>query len=333
MKPRAVLIRLDKIGDLVSTLPVDELEPLKDFDVHWIVSQGLAFVADHAVPKRQYLELRPAKKLDSFFELLKFLKETKPAISISFQGPWWVSLAMWLAQVPVRGGRQSQWHSWLFLTRGLRQRRSQATQHEADYNRDLVYFTLKFSTKNQATPILKLMPNPEVRLEKWNLLPQQYVVIHPGMAGSALNWKIKNYIELIQQVKADLPVVITGTPLDEPWLIEIKREFAGDSRVHILQNLLSTTELLTVLAHARAVVAPSTGVAHLAASLGTKVIGIYSPLQVQSPTRWQTRGPKVIVKSPAGPCPAQFVCLETKCRKFFCMDEITVQEVLNALEL
>ena len=44
--------------------------------------------------------------------------------------------------------------------------------------------------------------------------------------------------------------------------------FAGDSDVKTLQSRLTASQLLSVLGHAAGVVAPSTGVVHLAASLG-----------------------------------------------------------------
>jgi heptosyltransferase I len=331
-KPLAVLIRLDKIGDLVSTLPVDELPPLQDYDIHWIVSMDLGFIPDHSVPVRNYIELNRQRKWESFVSLCRFLGETKPAIAISFQAPWWVSLALLISRVPLRSGVRSQWHTWLFLNRSLRQRRSLALQHEADYNRDLVYYSLSQAPMAEATPVLKLKPHTETKVEKWELSPRQYIVIHPGMAGSALNWKIKNYLTLIREARANHVVVVTGTLADEPWLVEIKREFRGDTQVKILQNILSSTDLLSVLAEAKCVVAPSTGVLHLAAALGVPAIGIYSPIRVQSPTRWKARGPQVVVLTPKVACPADFECLETKCKEFYCLDDIKIQDVLNEIE-
>lgn len=340
MKPVAVLIRLDKIGDLVSTLPVDELPPLQEYDIQWVVSTGLGFVPDHASPPRKYIELNRNEKWEGFVSLFRFLSETKPRVAISFQAPWWVSLALWISRVPLRGGTRSQWHSFLFLNRSLRQRRSLAIQHEADYNRDLVYYSLHKQTStgrfvapiSVPTPVLKLTPNPEVRVEKWELFPQQYIVVHPGMAGSALNWKIRNYLTLIREMKNNHVVVVTGTLADEPWLVEIKKEFRGDPQVKILQNALSSAELLGVLANAKVVIAPSTGVLHLTASLGVRAIGLYSPIRVQNPIRWRARGPQVAVLVPKVQCPADFECLEAKCKEFYCLDNISVQDVVDEIE-
>jgi ADP-heptose:LPS heptosyltransferase len=126
-----------------------------------------------------------------------------------------------------------------------------------------------------------------------------YVVVHPGMAGSALNWPIAHYITLIKELSLNTQVVITGTAADEPWLTEIKSTFVGNARVLILQGLLKAPELFTVLKNAKAVVVPSTGVAHMAASLGVPVLGIYSPKRVQHPRRWAARGEKVQIYMPA----------------------------------
>ncbi len=95
-------------------------------------------------------------------------------------------------------------------------------------------------------------------------------------------------------------MVLTGTPADEPWLKDIKEKFKGDDKVLSLQNQLKAAELLTVLKNAKAVVVPSTGVAHMAASLETPVLGIYSPVRVQHPRRWAARGKNVHIFVPHG---------------------------------
>ncbi|KHD89810.1 MAG: hypothetical protein OM95_01735 [Bdellovibrio sp. ArHS] len=323
---KVLLIRLDKIGDLICTMCVDQVSFLKDRDVHWVISKGLGFVPDNADPHRKYLELAKDDWRTSLQSLRSFLKDFKPDVAVSFQAPWWVSYALWAENVPVRAGVQSQWHSFLFLNRGLRQRRSQAVQHESDYNLDLLLhaFGVEEEITQEKTPELKLLAplNPAL-LAKHNLTSGQYVVVHPGMAGSALNWPIAKYIEFISAAKKDSLVVLTGTPADEPWLKDIKEHFAGDARVLSLQNQLKATELFTVLKNAKAVVVPSTGVAHMAASLGAHVLGIYSPVRVQHPRRWAARGPHVRIFMPHSQDQDH---VDPRC-----MDEISVEDLLKAL--
>ena len=137
------------------------------------------------------------------------------------------------------------------------------------------------------------------KAQLFKLTAKNYIVIHPGMMGSALNWTQNQYNELIQQqIEKNKIVCITGTAADDPYLNKIKEKFAEHDQVRWLQSQLNLKELITVLAEAEFVVAPSTGVAHLAASAGAKVHGIYSPVKVHHPRRWGPRGPQVTVHVP-----------------------------------
>lgn len=315
---KVLLIRLDKIGDLISTMCVDQASFCHKDQIQWVISSGMGFIPQMADPPRNYLELSKQDSKVSLKKLRTFIREFKPDIAVSFQAPWWVNFALWIERVPVRAGVLSQWHSFLFLNEGLRQKRSRAVQHEADYNMDLLKHAYGIET-SEPTPILKLKaPVNSELLQSFNLKQSNYVVVHPGMAGSALNWPIPRYIELIQKLAPQTQVVLTGTPADEPWLTEIKTTFNGNSQVLNLQSKLKPAELFTVLRGAKAVVVPSTGVAHMAASLGVNVLGLYSPLKVQHPRRWAARGEKIQIFVPKTESPD-------------CMNEISVQDLLKAI--
>ena len=119
------------------------------------------------------------------------------------------------------------------------------------------------------------------------------------MMGSALNWSQAQYIEFIQQqIEKNKVVCITGTKDDDAYLTEIRKIYQQHSSVRWLQNQLNLKELIIILSEAEFVVAPSTGVAHLAASVGAVIHGIYSPVQVHHPRRWAPRGPHVVVHVP-----------------------------------
>lgn len=319
---KVLLIRLDKIGDLISTMPVDQADLLKNCEVRWVIAKGLGFVPDHAIPKRTYIELSKEDWQTSLKALIQYLRDFKPDVAVSFQAPWWVNYALWITGTPVRAGVQSQWHSFLFLNKGLRQRRSKAVQHEADYNFDLLRYAMGDTSSRPPTPILKLQaPENSELLRKYSLVPQHYVVIHAGMAGSALNWPTENYITLIRKIAETTQVVLTGTPADEPFLKDIKAALKDHPKVLSLQNLLKASELFTVLKNSKAVVVPSTGVAHMAASLGAKVLGLYSPIRVQHPRRWAARGENVQI----------FVSQNENPPYDKAMQEITVEDLLKAI--
>ena len=327
---KAVFIRLDKIGDLICTLPVDQVDDLRDWEITWIIAKGLSFVTDHSVPRRKYLELDKNDPATSKQRLEQFLKEFRPDVAISFQAPWWVNYLLWKNGVAQRIGVISKWHSLLFLNAGLRQKRSQSIKHEADYNLDLVRKITDASIHETTAPVLKLKADSFAELfSRYGLRTKGYVVVHPGMAGSALNWPIENYVELIEKLVLQIPVVLTGTAADEAWLRDIRLKFQNHPRVLNLQSQLNPAELLAVLAEAHSVYAPSTGVLHLAASLGTKVFGFYSPVQVQAAIRWGARGRQVHLFTPEVSCPAKHHCLREACPHYLCMRRISVSQILT----
>ena len=304
MKKKVLLIRLDKIGDLICTLPADQILNETLYDVTWVIQKGLGPIVELGRKNRKYFELDKSTPKQSAQQLTQFLKALNPDVAISFQCPWWVNFTLYRADVPIRSGVKSQWHSFIFLNHAIRQKRSRSEKHELEYNLDLVRHTLNPKENNNFLYFEITKPLNTDILKKYNLEPSKYVVIHPGMMGSALNWPQAEYIQYIYSViEKGLHVVITGTAPDEPYLTEIKKEFFkqnndenSNPNITWLQSKLTIKELVQVLAYSNYVLAPSTGVAHLAASVGAHVIGLYSPIRVHHPKRWGPRGPHVEIK-------------------------------------
>ncbi len=295
----AVLIRMDRLGDLVLSLPADESPLFWDRKCHWFITSGLGFVPQHAVPRRNFTEFERSFSLKSFWTMVRWLKRASPEWVIVFHAPWWVSLAVWWAKIPLRIGRKSQWHSFLFFNLGVRQKRSLSERHESDYNFQLLEVAFgklgvrpysQFSLFEKKWLQLKAPDQPDL-LKKWGLTPKGYRVVHPGMGGSALNWPIRNYAALIKKLTTDSHVVITGTKSDEEMITHLHFSLKDEPKITWLTDQLSGPELLVILENAQSVTAPSTGVLHLAASLKTPTIGIYSPRTVERPVRWGPKGP------------------------------------------
>ncbi len=319
---KLLLIRLDRIGDLVLTLPVDEEFTRQGTQVQWWIPQGLSFITQNSSPERQAQEVERAFSWRRFHTLFKQVRELHPDAAVVFHAPWWVGLLLWLARVPVRVGQRSQWHSFIFFNRGVRQKRSRVEHHELDYN----YLLIEQGLNLQPLPRRSL----NLTTTKSAKLPAgSYYVVHPGMGGSALNWPSEHYQSLIRQLALEKPVAITGTATDDAYLQPLKAALKGVANVHWLDGQLSTEELLGLLKNAVAVVAPSTGVVHLAASLGVRTVGLYSPVHVQAAKRWGPRGPQASALSPEVDCPGKMACLGQACHYFACMEKISVEDVLS----
>jgi len=264
-----------------------------------VITKGLEFVPQNAIPVRNFAAFEKKFSWNQFVRFFKFVRKLSPDLSITFHAPWWVNFALFLARVPKRVGVLSQWHSFLFLNAGVRQKRSRAEKHEAHYNLDLVAHALNEELKfTEFKPLRLKSPFMERDLAQWNLTSKNYFVVHPGMGGSALNWPLSSYEALIRKLAQQKTVVVTGTAIDAHFVNPLKEKLDGQKNILFLDQKINIHQLLLILKNAHAVLAPSTGVVHLAASLDTPTVGIYSPILVERALRWGPLGQDVQTLTP-----------------------------------
>lgn len=312
---KALFIRMDRIGDLVLTLPVDQAIASTKIEVDWWIPKGLSFVTDNSIPPRRAEEVGREIGFLDFCKLVRKLRTRDYTFATVFQGPWWVGLALLLAGVPNRIGVLSKVPSFLFFNRGVRQKRSTSDRSELEYNFNLLEEGLgkKLSSLPRSTLQLKAA-FPLIA----GLMPNSYYIVHPGMGGSALNWPTARYVELIRILARRSTVVVTGTKADEAYLTPLKVNLEGDGNVMWLDGKLSGQDLIGLLSHAKAIVAPSTGVLHLAASTGQPTVGLFSQIRVQRALRWGPKGPRATVA-------------EAPDESANAMEKISVEDVLDKI--
>ena len=299
MKKKVVLIRLDKIGDLICTLPTDQVLDQNVYDVTWVVQKGMGNIVNFGEKKRGFIELDKTTPEESQKIFAEFLKNNNFDYAVSFQCPWWINFELFKHRVRHRIGVLSQWHSFLFLNEGVRQKRSQAVKHEFEYNLELVEKITGPLTIDPKNILFKFKkPQSTATLEKFGLKPN-YIIVHPGMMGSALNWPQQKYREYIaRQISQGRTIVITGTDSDEPYLDKIKSVYLDHPQVKWLQSKLNFNELLEIINYSEKIIVPSTGVAHIAASLDKEVHAIFSHIRVHHPVRWSPRGNNIHIYLP-----------------------------------
>lgn len=300
-----LLIRVDKIGDLVLTLNVDQAIPPHEFTTSWVVEENLKWVVDSSMPARNALAVERKFKWRQFFKFIGFLRRLRPEIVVIFYAPTWILFACWIMRVPKRVGRTSRFWSFFLLNRGVRQKRSKSEMHESSYNLALVQEALGYPIIDpgplKMQPLKSALGTSLPELESLIDSKSKFVVVHPGMAGSALNWPTDHYLQLCKILCENHKVVLTGTESDAQVLSRVQEfldEEIREGKVLDFSSKLTGYELVQLLAAARAVVAPSTGVVHIAASLGVPTIGLYSPVLEHLARRWGPKGPKVIVFEP-----------------------------------
>ena len=141
---------------------------------------------------------------------------------------------------------------------------------------------------------------------------QPYAVIHPGSGGRAKCWPLDRFIELARQIRSRLslqPCFVIGPVELDQWGPAPARELANE--FHLLQAP-PLAMLAGLLAGASLYVGNDSGVAHLAAAVGTPTLAIFGPNS--SPRHFAPLGRRVAcVHQPS-------------------LDNVTVAQVLHASE-
>ena len=166
----------------------------------------------------------------------------------------------------------------------------------------------------------------------------EYIVIVPSARWLTKRWPAERFASLIKKVSA--PCVITGSKGD----MKIAQKIMGhklQSTEHRVQNtahkdkvinLCGKTglkELVALIAGAKAVVSNDSGPMHIAAALDIPTVAIFGPTDPSKtgPYGWQTNRRLRVLKADI-PCSP---CRKKKCDEFICMENISVEMVLKAL--
>ncbi len=322
MTKRILLIRPDKIGDLILTLPMATVikQSLPNAHISLLVREytaplvGLAPDVDETVIYDTDLPL---------FDTVSFLRATNSDIVFFFGSKFKLTLAAFLAQIPIRVGRAAWLHSFLF-NRRIYEHRKTAESNEAEYN---VRMLNEIGIATNWTPL----PNLDQTLISKVTLPfSEYIVLHLTTGGSAPHWNDKNFIELGSWLNRifKIPIVLTGLPQDHEYLFSIgARMKHSNCNVHI-HTKSSLLELASVLKDAKLVVSGSTGPGHIAAALGVPTIGLFPGVVPLSKERWGFRGKQTMNLStltwPKAACP--------HCKDCICINEISMAQVIKGIK-
>jgi ADP-heptose:LPS heptosyltransferase len=120
------------------------------------------------------------------------------------------------------------------------------------------------------------------------------LIIHPFSQGSALNWSLEQYDELVGLLKnEDWEIVVSGTVKDKERL----DSFVG---VHLKTipsfcGRFNLSEFIDYIAESEMLLACSTGPLHIAAAAGIKSVGLYVDRRPIHPGRWSPIGSHVFV--------------------------------------
>jgi ADP-heptose:LPS heptosyltransferase len=304
-RPRILVSRTDRIGDVVLTLPVCGL--LREQLGATVVFLGRAYtrpVLDAAPVVDEVLDWDAATTPAAQRALVAGARAD--AVLHAFPRAA-VARAAWRAGVPLRIGTSRRWYHWPTCNRLEPLVRRDSPWHEAQLNVRLARSLLPRVdlALPELVPYGRLTPRTAPPADVAPLLAADrfVLVVHPRSAGSAREWPLDAWGTLIAALPAErFRVLVTGSAAEGEGMAGWLR--ALPAHAHDLTGRLTLAELVAVLAAAGGVIAASTGPVHLAAAAGTRALGLFSPVRPVHPGRWAPLGPRAEVLVAPSACTA-----------------------------
>lgn len=312
---RILIIRTDRLGDMVLTLPMAAVlrKETPDSTVIFGIREYTKPIVERSPDVDEILTIDTESSVSS---IAKLLKATRADVVLIPSPTFKLALASFLARIPTRVGTGYRWYSLLFTKKIFEHRRT-ALRNEAEYN---IKMLESLGIKIETYPL----PNILIDSEKSDT---RYAVIHLFTGGSAQVWGVNNFKEFARYLARvhSLEIYLTGENTHREFLLTVAQELKPFGvRAHIHTETL--VELAQLLKDAKLVISASTGPGHLAAALGAPTIGLFQLATPLSKERWGFRGMKVIniepLSAPRPECPA--------CKDCSCMDNITVNQAAQA---
>ena len=274
---RILVIRAGQLGDTVFATSI--IRPLRaafgpDTVIHWVAKRGMEglFASDPRIERVFGLAHRNLP--------LALNRDMLRVVAASWREPYDIL-------VNLEQGRQ-----FLTLVRLVRARAKygrpfraviddQPDLHAVEHYRRIYALLVPRQHLAQADPDLVGAPPDQVR-RRFDL-PDRYLVVNPTNSHfhardyrSHRSWPVTHWRELLERLAQERSetVVLIGGRSEDAYFRLLEPVPAG---VLSLVGRTSLTELVGVLAGARALVTTDTGPSHLAAAVGTPVLAIFGP--------------------------------------------------------
>ena len=277
-----LVLRLSAFGDVLHTLPAvaalrASMEP--DARLGWLVEEQYADLVRLVAPvdevfatRTRAWRRRPLARA-TFSEIAKLRRALRQfaggGTTVDFQGLVKSAAFGRMSGASVRYGFDAASVRERASMLATNRRVAVTPSHVVDMNLQLAGAA---GAKWEGAPLdfTRFEADPDGSLAR--LARQTPVVLNPGAAGVGKTWGADRFAELADALPDDVEVLVVWGPGERP----LAERIAGRSRAFMAPPT-TLRELAFVLRRARLLVSGDSGPLHLAAVLGTPVIGLYGP--------------------------------------------------------
>jgi lipopolysaccharide heptosyltransferase I len=285
---RFLIVRLSSIGDIVHALPAVAAlgEGFPQSEIHWVVESRYALLLEgnpylHRVVELDTLgwrrRLTTGATLREIGRGLWALRAPRYDAAIDFQGLWKSAVVAWLSRARERIGFAKPWLREPSAAVLYTQRISPGERkHVIEMNLALVE-QLGAHAPRWQFPLPRTAADDacvETQLAALNV--KDFIIINPGGGWRSKCWPPESYAQLVRRLEAALPeqILLTGSAGEENLIATILQR-ARSRRARYLPTRL--VQFIALARRARLFIGGDTGPLHLAAAVGTPIVGIFGP--------------------------------------------------------
>jgi heptosyltransferase III len=325
-----LIVRTDRIGDVVLSLPLAGIikKHFPECRVTFLLREYTKCLAENNpfIDETLVLKENNGKILlnDNIALISKYKFDSAIVVSPSFI----TAFLIFLCGIKFRIGTGYRWYSFLF-NKKIYEHRKYGDKHELEFNVDLltpfgiketvnfenVKFDISAGDKNKIL-IGKIFEENKIPGNK------PIILIHPGSGGSAVDWPLDRFRQLISAISNEInsSILISGSESEKDLCEKLK----VSGKVENLAGKFDLAQLIALIDACDIFISNSTGPIHIAAALGKYTIGFYPKIPACSPERWGPYTNKRTIFTPSIGCSN---CTREQCEKLNCMDSISPEEV------
>jgi len=325
---RILIVRLDRIGDVVLSTPViaNLRAAFPDAHIAFMCRPPAKDIVDGNPDLDEVIIYDKDGAQKNFFKTFLFASKLAQknfdwAINLhpSNRSNW----ILFISGIPLRAGWDKK-NGWL-LTHRLKHAKHEGLKHELEYNLDLLrllrvpivseklFFPVKDNDIGRLESIFA-----EMKIK----MPDKIIAIHASASCPSKRWPQEYFIELVGKISKWGKIIIVGEKNENCFSDKI----VAATKIIDLRGKLTLSQLGCLLKRSLLFISNDSGPVHIAAAVGTPVISIFGRNDPGlSPVRWRPVGGNSHYLHNTPGCKP---CLAHNCNKGFrCLRLITPVDV------
>lgn len=296
MAKKILISRVDNLGDVILTLPLGGVlkKIYPDAKLTFLIKSYTVAVGklskdfDELLLWDQLENKTDAEVIEEFskyqFDMVIHVYPVKRIAALCFK-----------AQIPMRLATAHRLYNWRYCNKLSFFSRKSSDFHESQLNLKLLECLsgeveqidddLKLIRENMNLDI-NYAASCTHQVEQYIDKSKFNLILHPKSFGSALEWPLEFFRELVESLDlTKYNVIITGTKKEE---VHLEMGFLNPMRGKITScvGLLSIEQLMSLMLKADGIIAASTGPLHLGSILGLNTLGLFPSKRPMFPVRW-----------------------------------------------